>query len=792
MIRKLLFAAPLFAFAFIGPAVSQGISSGAGPQYRVVASCGAPTYTVGSLLQGTMDANGNACGTGGGTGSGTVTHVGATFVGGLLSIAGSPITSTGTLAFTVAGTSGGIPYFNSSSTWLSSGVLATSALVIGGGAGSAPSTTTTGTGILTALGVNVGSAGAPVLFNGAGGTPSSLTLTNAGGLVASTGTTATGTPGSTTYLRGDNTWSTPAGSGGLTVGSTTITSGTSGRVEIDTSGVLQELPYGLTGNSTIVETTSGGLLTPSILPLATTAAFGGVKCDGTTITCTGGIITSTSSGSPLTTQDLLGNSVTNTATLSAGLGFTVSGSAGSATFTEAQLTNHAADSNYTMASTDKAACFSTTFTANRTLSLLATTSYTTGQEIVVGDCGAVGATYHLLVAPNGTDTINGVNASIQVDNTYGWYILKKVGTGAWSAISANIVPAFTPVTNNFLTGLSANGVWSSAQPAFTNISGAVAAAQMPGATVTFGTLTNGDYCTYTSSGTVINCNTGAGSGVSSVDIIAGTNVTVSGTCNSSSSISCTINSSGGGGSSVVYNSIGGCTLSNDGGTPNSILDIAACQAADSTNTDELTAAAFTKSTAGAWASGSGSNGMGNGLGTIAASTWYHVCMANNGGTPDYWFDTSATCANRPSGISDTKYRRLGSFKTDASAHILPFTQNGGDFVWTTQVADVSAGSFSTGTTLQALTVPTGVRVKAMFNVNCQGTTTLTTIYDPLATGSGNANNNATCLVAATVQGEAPNQQIGTNTSAQIDVLVALASATLSINTTGWYDYRGGN
>ena len=39
-----------------------------------------------------------------------------------------------------------------------------------------------GTGIATALGVNVGSAGAPVLFNGAGGTPSSLTLTNATGL----------------------------------------------------------------------------------------------------------------------------------------------------------------------------------------------------------------------------------------------------------------------------------------------------------------------------------------------------------------------------------------------------------------------------------------------------------------------------------------------------------------------------------------------------------------------------------------------------------------------------------
>lgn len=47
-----------------------------------------------------------------------------------------------------------------------------------------------GTGIATALAVNVGSAGAPVLFNGAGGTPSSLVGTNitgtAAGLIAGT------------------------------------------------------------------------------------------------------------------------------------------------------------------------------------------------------------------------------------------------------------------------------------------------------------------------------------------------------------------------------------------------------------------------------------------------------------------------------------------------------------------------------------------------------------------------------------------------------------------------------
>ena len=56
-----------------------------------------------------------------------------------------------------------------------------------------------GTGVATALGVNVGSAGAPVLFNGALGTPSSATLTNATGLPISTGVSGLGT-GIATFL----------------------------------------------------------------------------------------------------------------------------------------------------------------------------------------------------------------------------------------------------------------------------------------------------------------------------------------------------------------------------------------------------------------------------------------------------------------------------------------------------------------------------------------------------------------------------------------------------------------
>jgi hypothetical protein len=116
--------------------------------------------------------------------TGTVTSVAQTFTGGIISVGGSPITGSGTLALTIAGTSGGIPYFSSGTTWASSAVLAANALMVGGGAGAAPGTITTGTGVVTALGVNTGNAGAFVVNGGALGTPSSGTVTNLTGTAA--------------------------------------------------------------------------------------------------------------------------------------------------------------------------------------------------------------------------------------------------------------------------------------------------------------------------------------------------------------------------------------------------------------------------------------------------------------------------------------------------------------------------------------------------------------------------------------------------------------------------------
>jgi hypothetical protein len=64
--------------------------------------------------------------------AGTVSSV--SWTGGIVSVA----TATTTPALTIAGTSGGIPYFSSASTWASSGALTANALVLGGGAGVAP------------------------------------------------------------------------------------------------------------------------------------------------------------------------------------------------------------------------------------------------------------------------------------------------------------------------------------------------------------------------------------------------------------------------------------------------------------------------------------------------------------------------------------------------------------------------------------------------------------------------------------------------------------------------------
>ena len=77
---------------------------------------------------------------GSGGGSGTVTSVGLTVpASSILGVTGSPVTTSGNLGLTTTGASGGVPYFSSTSALSSSTALSANALVKGGGAGAAPS-----------------------------------------------------------------------------------------------------------------------------------------------------------------------------------------------------------------------------------------------------------------------------------------------------------------------------------------------------------------------------------------------------------------------------------------------------------------------------------------------------------------------------------------------------------------------------------------------------------------------------------------------------------------------------
>jgi hypothetical protein len=182
-----------------------------------------------------------------GKGSGSVTSVAQSFTGGLISVAGSPITTSGTLALTVAGTSGGVPYFTSGTTWATSAALTASALVVGGGAGAAPATITTGTGVTTALGVNTGTAGAFVVNGGALGTPSSGTVTN---LTGTASININGTVGATTATTGKFT----------TIEGTDTTDATSTTAAaVKTAGGLAVVKKIYVGDNVVIATSGKGI-----------------------------------------------------------------------------------------------------------------------------------------------------------------------------------------------------------------------------------------------------------------------------------------------------------------------------------------------------------------------------------------------------------------------------------------------------------------------------------------------------------------------------------------------------
>ena len=123
----------------------------------------ATTVTTNANLTGDVTSVGNAA---------TVVKINGTSLAVLATGILKNTTTTGVPSIAVAGDFPTLNQNTSGSSASCTGNAATASAVAVGGI------TGLGTGVGTALAVNVGSAGAPVLFNGAGGTPSSMTATN--------------------------------------------------------------------------------------------------------------------------------------------------------------------------------------------------------------------------------------------------------------------------------------------------------------------------------------------------------------------------------------------------------------------------------------------------------------------------------------------------------------------------------------------------------------------------------------------------------------------------------------
>lgn len=355
-------------------------------------------YTGAGVLASSVALTANQIVLGGGAGAtpiplgalGTTTTVLHGNAGGAPSFGAVSLTAdvTGTLPFANGGfgittaTSGGVPYFSGTGSVASSALLSANALMLGGGAGTAPSTP-----------VSLGTT-TTVLHGNAAGSPSF-------GAVA---------------LTTDVSGVLPVANGG-----TNLTSGTSGGIlGYTASGVLAS-SVALNQNAIVLGGGAGA--TPTSLATL-----------GTTNT----LLHGNASGAPSFSAVSLTADVSGT--LPIANGGTGQGSASAARAQPAlniDAVTSFGNANYTASITDRTVATSVAFSAQRTVTLPTVASFNPGQQLVVIDSfGAINGANTMVIAANAADTINGV-ASITITTQYGGVVLWPIGANRWGYIAAS-------------------------------------------------------------------------------------------------------------------------------------------------------------------------------------------------------------------------------------------------------------------------------------------------------------------------------------------------------------------
>ena len=240
----------------------------------------------------------------------------------------------------------------------------------------------------------------------------------------------------------------------------------------------------------------------------------------------------------------------------------------------------------------------------------------------------------------------------------------------------------------------------------------------------------------------------------------------------------------------------GNTLSNNGSDATNDIDVTAGYCADSTNAVFMTCGALTKRLDANWAVGTNQGGLDTG--SIADGT-YHVfrIMRLDTGVVDLLFSTSATAPTMPANYGYK--RRIGSI-IRASGAILAFIQDGDDFKFkAAPILDINAVNPGTSAVTAALTVPSGIRVKAdtRFKAIDTSPAAVTHLYvSDLTQTDAAASGTNTVFTTSDTYPLVPNSPVSapiwTNTSRQIRYRVNQSDADISVFgwTFGWTDARG--
>lgn len=239
---------------------------------------------------------------------------------------------------------------------------------------------------------------------------------------------------------------------------------------------------------------------------------------------------------------------------------------------------------------------------------------------------------------------------------------------------------------------------------------------------------------------------------------------------------------------LLFNYLGGLGTSNNSGTPNSKIDIAPGQCADDTNSAML----VSKTTLTINFGVTGANGLDTG--SLANTTWYHTFIIGKADGTVAGFASTSLAPTLPSGY--TLQRRLGSVRTDGSAHIRAYTQVGDLFQWTIPAADYSGAAAAASQTLTLANVPTGVQVEAMLHMAVAQATGTGVFWEASFYSVGQTDEIIGVIIGSTHAAnggqDACQLRILTNTSAQIALDVQAVSGTYQYTGSvyGWYDRRG--